>query len=199
LNYEAHIQGHWIGWNLFLAALPGFGAMALYKWRHHRGGIWWAGIVVEALLLPNAPYVLTDIIHLPSAVHSAPSKAAVIGGVLPLFLLLIGGGVASYVLALRLLRSELRRRGWGWHGRIAAEIVVDVACAIGVALGRVPRLNSWDVIHPAAVLHGFAVLAGDPRSVGLALVAILVASVTLDRAADSALHLLRARRHRTDT
>jgi uncharacterized membrane protein len=148
-------------------------------------------------MLPNAPYVITDIIHLPYTVHSAPSRAAIVMGVLPIFLVLIGGGVVSYVLTLRLLRLDLRRRGWSRHRRVAAEAVVDFACAVGVALGRIPRLNSWDVVHPGAVLHGLAVVAGDPRAVILALVAIVAASVVVDRTATGAGRLVRELRHRS--
>lgn len=196
LEAEARMQGHWMGWNLLLAMLPGLGALALYYWRGRRGALWWVGLVAVGLLLPNAPYVITDIIHLPAAIRYAPSDAAILVGVLPLFTGLIGGGVLSYVLTLRLLRRVLRERGWSLRARVATEAAVDVACAVGVALGRIPRLNSWDIVHPDSLLHGLSVVGSDPRSVALALLGIVIASVAVDRAASGAVHLLRDRRHR---
>jgi uncharacterized membrane protein len=196
LALETRLQGYWMGWNLLLAVLPGLGAIALYKWRGRRGILWWAGVVGVGLMLPNAPYVITDIIHLPPTLHYAPSRAAVVAGLLPLFVILIGGGVLSYVLTLRLLRLDLRRRGWSVRRRIAAEAMVDVACAVGVALGRIPRLNSWDVVHPGAILHGLVVVAGEPQAVVLVLIGIVVATVTVDRAATMSGHVLQTLRHR---
>ncbi|MGL4883991.1 MAG: DUF1361 domain-containing protein, partial [Waterburya sp.] len=64
--FEAFNQySGWIVWNLFLAFIP----LALSFWLFVRRNIkrsllWWIGLVVFIAFLPNAPYLLTDIIHL---------------------------------------------------------------------------------------------------------------------------------------
>ena len=47
-----------------LAAVPAILAVPLFWGTHRRTPFWWLGVVVFALFLPNAPYVVTDIIHL---------------------------------------------------------------------------------------------------------------------------------------
>lgn len=194
LDYEAHVQGQWMGVNLVLAVLPGIGAFLLHRWRGRRRWGWWTGVAAVTALLPNAPYVLTDIIHLGPDMHAAPTRADAIYGVVPLFALLIGTGVLSYSLVLHLLRRELRRRGWSLRRLIMAEAVVDVACAVGVMLGRIPRLNSWDIVRPFLMLHGLRVVAFRPAYVVMALFGIAVVSVVVDRLATGTVHALRSRR-----
>lgn len=195
LDYEAHVQGPWMGVNLILAVLPGIGAVILHRWRGRRRWGWWLGAAVVAALLPNAPYVLTDIIHLGPDFQAAPSRAAAVYGVVPLFALLVLAGVLSYSLVLHLLRRELRWRGWSRRRLVASEAVADTACAVGVLLGRIPRLNSWDLVRPFHMLHGLEVVAFRPEYLLLALVGIAAASVVADRLATGTVHALRARRH----
>ncbi len=195
LDYEAHVQGQWMGLNVVLAVLPGIGAVILHRWRRRRIG-WWVGAGVVAALLPNAPYVLSDVVHLGPDLQAAPDRAAAVYGVLPLFAFLFGAGILSYSLVLHLLRRELRDRGWSVRRRVAAEGLVDAACAVGIALGRFPRLNSWDIVRPFQMLHGLSVVAFRPDYLVMALIGITLASVTVDRVATEAVHLVRARRHR---
>ncbi len=58
----------WISWNLFLAFIP----MVLSFWLFRRSTRptppWWIIFLVYAAFLPNAPYLLTDIIHTIQAV-----------------------------------------------------------------------------------------------------------------------------------
>jgi uncharacterized membrane protein len=196
LDFEAHVQGQWMGTNLILAVLPGTGAVLLHHWRGRRRWPWWAGVAVVTALLPNAPYVLSDIIHLGPDLHAAPSRADAVFGVMPLFVLLIGTGVLSYSLVLHILRRELGHRGWSRRRLVVAEAAVDTVCAVGVGLGRIPRLNSWDVIRPFHMLHGLEVVAFRPEYLIVALVGIAAASITADRVATGTVHALRARRRR---
>lgn len=195
LDYEAHLQGHWMGVNVVLAVLPCIGAVFLHRWRGRRRWAWWAGVAVVAALLPNAPYVMSDLVHLGPDLRHAPTHADAVYGVLPLFVLLIGTGVLSYAVVLHLLRRELRSRGWSWRRLVVAEATVDAACAVGVALGRIPRLNSWDVVRPLHMLYGLEAVAIRPEYLALALFAIVLASVTADRAATGTVHAIRSRRH----
>jgi uncharacterized membrane protein len=135
----------WMGWNTFLALVPLALALVLL-WRPHRRTIgWWAGIVAFALFLPNAPYVVTDLIHLRWMAAAADSAEVLVFVVLPLFAVFIAVGYASYLICLELIVREVRSVRPALS-RGAVELPVHALCALGIVLGRVTRLNSWDTV-----------------------------------------------------
>ncbi len=136
-------NGYWMTWNLILAIIPAALAVVVFRHRGPRTGLWWTGAALSALFLPNAPYVITDLVHLRSDVLRADSDLAVIAGVLPVYAVFIGVGLLSYVLAVGEMGRYLTRAGLGrWRG--TAEVATHAVCAVGVVLGRVARLNSWE-------------------------------------------------------
>ncbi|MEJ7584721.1 MAG: DUF1361 domain-containing protein [Acidimicrobiales bacterium] len=137
-----HDNRLWMTWNLALAASPVLLAASLFRVRH-RTRLWWLGLVAFVLVLPNAPYVLTDLIHLRADVAAAPSDLVVVFGVLPLYALFLSAGMCAYVYALGELvgyagRSTMRIRS------TSIEVGAHMVCAVGIVLGRIARLNSWD-------------------------------------------------------
>lgn len=152
----SNVYSGWILWNLFLAFIP----MALSFWLFRRKKIsrtlvWWLMLVVFIAFLPNAPYLLTDIIHLIRGTRDGDSLSIwVVALVLiPLHLSAILGGFEAYVISLinqgYYLRKQGARRALIW----AAEILVHLLCAIGVFIGRFRRLNSWELVtDPGDVL-----------------------------------------------
>lgn len=196
-RYEAGLQLPWMTLNLLLALLPSAGAFVLHRRWYRLGAARWGVLAAVGLLLPNAPYVVTDLIHVPRVVEWAPDRAAVYAGVVPLFTVLLAGGVLSYAYTLHLMRKHMRAAGWSLRRRVGAEVAVSLSCALGVALGRISRLNSWDVFRPVRLVHGLGVVSLDPRSVVLALVIVLFAGVAVDWVASGAVHSVRDRlRHR---
>jgi uncharacterized membrane protein len=196
-RFEARLQVPWMSVNFALAVLPGIGALVLHRWNRHLGFLRWLILVAVALLLPNAPYVVTDLIHLRGGIQGAPNRTDVWAGVLPLFAILICTGVLSYAYTMHLMRKHLRLAGWSRRRRVAAEVAADVLCALGVALGRISRLNSWDVFRPVRLLNGLKAITLDPRSLALALAVVFLAGVVVDRVASDIVHALRDRlRHR---
>lgn len=174
--------------NLTLALIPLALAVVLFRTRHRHGPLWWLGVAAFVVFLPNAPYVVTDLIHLARAVHTAPSRKAVALGLLPLYGAFIAAGVESYVLCIRLVRRELRR----WVSRplaLASEAAVHAACVVGVLLGRVFRLNSWDVLHPRHVVVDTAALPHHPLALAVTATAVLTSAAVLDAATDRAFRL----------
>jgi uncharacterized membrane protein len=154
-----------MGWNLLLAALPLPLAWALFRYRGRCGPVWWCGLALFVLFLPNAPYALTDLLHLVRKARQLPPlpEWAVVVFTIPEYVLYVAAGLLSYTFSLRLLGDFLRRRGkgrWVWP----AEAVLHLLCAVGVYLGRVARLNSWDVLaDPAAVAGAASGAAGRVR------------------------------------
>lgn len=194
-HFEAHDQVSWMQVNLILAVLPVVGAVILYFGWRRLSVLRWPLMVATGLLLPNAPYVVTDLVHLPGAIRGAPGPLYVWAGVIPLFACLIATGVLSYAFTLHLMRKAMRARGWSRRRRIAVEVVVGTLCALGVALGRISRLNSWDVLHPVRLLDGVTTVSLDPRAVALSLVIVLFAGVVVDWVASGAAHSVRDRLH----
>ncbi len=135
----------WMAWNLLLAAVPAVLAVALFRVRAHRGPLWWCGVVAFVLFLPNAPYVITDLIHLRGDVAATSSSTVVVAGVLPVYGAFVAAGLAAYALSLSRLLPFVARSVPAVPARVV-EPVVHLVCAAGIVLGRVARLNSWDTL-----------------------------------------------------
>lgn len=138
----------WMGWNLFLALLPLYLAARLFRHPGFRIGTfwWWVGAAAWLAFLPNAPYVLTDLLHLSGDVSRAPSNWQAIFVVVPMYLAFCAIGFEAYVVSLIWLGRLLRQRGWSAPSTIGVEFSLHLLCAIGVYVGRFVRLNTWDVV-----------------------------------------------------
>ncbi|HKH06880.1 MAG TPA: DUF1361 domain-containing protein [Acidimicrobiales bacterium] len=148
-----HSNALWMGWNLCLAAVPVGLAFLVFRHRGRRNPPWWAGLGLFALFLPNAPYVITDLVHLRGDVVGADDDAAVITGVLPVYAAFIVLGVLAYTVSLILMGNYLDRVGLASR-RAAIEVGVHAVTAVGVVLGRFARLNSWEpVTEPHTTLE----------------------------------------------
>lgn len=144
----------WMTWNTILAWIPVGLAWALFRGdRLSRSPFWWAGLTLFVLFLPNAPYVVTDIVHLRGDILQANDGGPVVSAILPLYALFIGSGFLAYYLALRAALGHLARLGLGaWQ--IPVTIAAHGLCALGVFLGRWARLNSWEpVVDPHGTLE----------------------------------------------
>ncbi len=140
-------------WNLFLAWIPLVTALAAYNaYRHLRlGRLVALGLaVVWLLFFPNAPYMLTDLLHL-AAVDNVPLWYDT--------LLLATFAWTSFLLgfvSLYLMQTVVRRAAGAVTGWIFATGVLALS-AFGVYLGRFQRWNSWDVLYrPLALLADIA-------------------------------------------
>jgi uncharacterized membrane protein len=143
-------------WNLFLAAVPLVLAVALFSLPMRRGSLWWTGFLVWLLFLPNAPYVLTDVVHMVDDLSGTPSRVDAYE-ILALYAVFFAAGLVAYVIALQLFRSFLHRNMT--RRMLVAPILVAVHAlrVIAMYVGRVLRFNSWDaLVAPFTVLHAVA-------------------------------------------
>ncbi|HET9647445.1 MAG TPA: DUF1361 domain-containing protein, partial [Microlunatus sp.] len=128
-------------WNLFLAWIPFALALAVAGVHRIRGPrlLLWVLGTGWLLFLPNAPYILTDFIHL-GAAGGAPLwfDAALIGA-------FAAAGLALGLASLLVVHHVVEARAGSVVGWLVAAGSL-VLSAIGVYLGRFPRFNSWDVI-----------------------------------------------------
>jgi uncharacterized membrane protein len=146
-------SGFWMAWNLILALLPLALSVWLFRLASKRSPLWWAGMLAFVAFLPNAPYVLTDLIHLVQEIQENDSLFLNTLVVIPKYVLFELIGVEAYVLALINLGYYLKREGLGRY-ILQTELVLHGLSAIGVYLGRFDRFNSWDlVINLHRVLH----------------------------------------------
>ena len=149
--FERH--SGWIIWNLFLAFIPLALSFWLFRRRtNSRPLMWWIALIVFIAFLPNAPYLLTDIIHLIRATRSGYSVWIISLIFIPLHLFAILTGFEAYVISVINQGHYLQRQGKRQFV-LPAELMIHLLSAIGVYLGRFRRFNSWDLVtYPTNVL-----------------------------------------------
>jgi len=146
------LNSRWMTWNLFLAFIPLALSVWLFRSNQKRSLIWWAGLGVFVAFLPNAPYLLTDIIHLIQDIRAINSVWMITLILIPQYLLVILAGFEAYVLSIINLGYYLQRQGLGKY-ILAVELTLHGLSAVGIFLGRFLRFNSWDLItQPDALL-----------------------------------------------
>jgi len=157
--------------NLALAAVPPIVGFFLGRTPpgRLRPGTLLLGVVWLAFL-PNTTYLVTQWRHFlfdePFTSWRAGGQADRAG----MFLTAVAGtlyvgytllGVLTFTLALRPVERQLRARG---HRLLPWAPVLCFVVALGVYVGLIDRLNSWDVVHPARVVERAAHALARPRS-----------------------------------
>src|SRR5215218_4917345 len=157
-----------LAWNLLLAWIPLVLAIAAYaRARRRIDVVVWLLLVPWLLFFPNAPYLLTDFIHLGEGPAPLWYDALMLSAFAWTGLLL---GFASLYLVQIILRRTF--------GTVLSWLGVVVAlglASLGVYVGRFIRFNSWDaLLHPirvAEVVH--EQLSAVPLRMAEALVALV--------------------------
>jgi uncharacterized membrane protein len=143
-----HLRPLFLVWNLFLAVMPLVLALVL---RHLcrpdvRISIKLVLLAAWLLFFPNAPYIMTDFVHLKSRFHPHfwPD--------LTMLLLFSWCGALAGFLSLYIVQRLVARR----FGNLASWVFIGGVAAltgVGIYLGRVERWNTWDiVVHPLAIV-----------------------------------------------
>lgn len=139
----------WFGfmaWNLVLAMVPYYCARLLQTCWHRQRRVTIQFVVIAfawLVFFPNAPYVLTDVIHL--------GGDALWWYDLPLVMAFAGTSWLAGLVSLAMVDDVLVRAA----GSLPARAVVLATCwlsGLGVYLGRFLRFNSWDVIQSPRAL-----------------------------------------------
>ena len=141
LNYSKRFMA----WNLFLAFVPLVLSIWLFHKHRSRSILWWIVFIICIAFLPNAPYVLTDIIHLIELIRSGSSIWIVTLVLIPQYLIFILAGVEAYVISLMKFGNYLSQQGYRKY-ILSIELITHALCAVGIYLGRFKRFNSWDFI-----------------------------------------------------
>lgn len=147
-------------WNLFLAWLPFAFALPLAVLPARRGHGWRLLPLFAAwlLFLPNAPYMVTDLLHLRGLAGSPYWYDATL-----LFVFAWTGCLLGFHSM-----AIVHRRVEAWLGRFAGWTFVATAALLtgfGIYLGRFLRWNSWDAVtRPGALLEDVAERLLQPRA-----------------------------------
>lgn len=129
-------------WNLFLAYLPlcittlmrNYPALAAKRLYFYPAFACWL------LLLPNAPYLITDFIHLKKELN-----VPVWFDVLMLISFAITGVICG-LAAMKEMFLMLEKRS-GTRAAWSVMAVTSILSGFGVYVGRFLRYNSWDILH----------------------------------------------------
>jgi uncharacterized membrane protein len=145
-------------WNLFLAWIPLVLAVVVYdRWRRHgpRPALFALG-ALWLLFFPNAPYIVTDFVHLERTADAPYWYDAVTVAAFAWTGVLLG------FASLFLMQTVVRQ----WRGVVSGWAFAGVALALGslgIYLGRFLRLNSWDAVeHPRVLPSILHAVARDP-------------------------------------
>ena len=149
-------------WNLFLAVIP-FGISfyvrqqkKLKKWQL----IGWSCVWI--LFLPNAPYIVTDLIHLQL------SDGLIVLVDLVVISSFAIAGLLFYLVSVRDMEL-LFQQNFSKKLRIVFFSVLPFLCGFGIYLGRFLRFNSWDILQdPTSLVVTVAKIILFPASHGLA-------------------------------
>lgn len=163
-----HLTHAYLVWNLFLAWIPvGF---ALLAWRHHESRkklflyscLW-------LLFFPNAPYIVTDLIHL----RERPPVPFWFDVVLLQSFICLGlllGFISLYWMQSLVAHRVGPRMSW-----LFVLMVVGLT-GFGIYLGRVQRWNSWDaVVNPLKLISDIFTHLVPPKRRGVGLFSVLYA------------------------
>jgi uncharacterized membrane protein len=137
-----HLRHLYLPWNLFLAWIP-LGLALTVRFLNGRSlpNRWPLILTAAAWLIffPNAPYILTDLVHLPEKAYRHYWAD------LMLILHFALTGLMLGFLSLHVMHSVVARTfGWlkGWCFVVGATAL----SGLGVYFGRFLRWNSWDVL-----------------------------------------------------
>lgn len=152
-----------IVWNVYLAFLPvGLSAIIaiVYRWFPNIRKVWWIWpplVILWLGFLPNAAYLITEWRHFIDLISRDPDmirsgmrdKQTLLDflGLATFYVIYSGTGLLTFSMSIWPLAQITRPRWW-------AKLVFFLLCALGVYLGLIKRLNTWNLwTRPIAVLH----------------------------------------------
>jgi uncharacterized membrane protein len=179
--------------NLILATIPVLASSAFAESHRRRypPAVQVISFVIWLLFLPNAPYIVTDFIHLQPR-HGVPIwyDIALLTSAAGTGLLL---GYSSLADVQSVVSARFGRRA-GWSTAFAALAL----SAAGIYLGRFLRWNSWDALtNPRRLVHDVAQRGINPLEHPRSVVVTIVYGVSLSLGY-IALHVVGAQRREAE-
>lgn len=147
-------------WNLFLAWIPYWLSLAVAPFYERSQSLLLTGglLFIWLLFLPNAPYILTDLLHL--------RMRAPIPFWYDLMLLFSFAwtGLLLGIISLYEIHLFIAKQWSRWAGWLVVTISIFLS-GLGVYIGRFLRWNSWDIIaQPFELIYDLWSILIEPQS-----------------------------------
>jgi uncharacterized membrane protein len=138
----------YILWNIFLAIIPFIISLILLdraKKEKLSKILLIIGSIIWILFLPNAPYLVTDLIHI-GVVRAVPA-------LYDSFLLFSSAWVGMLLLMHSLFHMEkiISMRYVKWKVEVIISVII-LLTSFGVYIGRFLRFNSWDIFIDNSII-----------------------------------------------
>jgi len=160
IQITGNIKGAFLVWNLFLAWIPFLISFYLYQKKERQHPIKLYLILgVWVLFLPNAPYIITDLIHL------RPRDGVPLWyDAITIFIFAFHGlmlGIISTLLIHESLKRHLSDfKIW------TLLLFTFILTGYGIYIGRFLRWNSWDiVVQPISLLEESVLKLTNPLAI----------------------------------
>lgn len=163
-SWYSHTYHYWfLLWNLTLAWVPFVFAAIAFSLAASRRAALWVFVVLAALVwlafFPNAPYILTDFLHLGSMGDVVPGWYDVL-----MLYWFAWTGLMLGIVSLYLMH-EIVARGLGAAAGWVFVVAVAGLGSVGIYLGRFLRWNSWDIVRrPGPLADELLGRVTDPHS-----------------------------------
>lgn len=163
-SWYSHTYHYWfLLWNLVLAWVPFVFAAIAFSLAAARRTVLWVFVVLAALVwlafFPNAPYILTDFLHLGSMGDIVPGWYDVL-----MLYWFAWTGLMLGIVSLYLMH-EIVARGLGTVAGWVFVVAVAGLGSVGIYLGRFLRWNSWDLVRrPGPLADELLGRVTDPHS-----------------------------------
>jgi uncharacterized membrane protein len=147
IAYSGRSTYDFLAWNLLLAVIPLVLALQLDRLlQSGRRALSVAGVALWILFLPNAPYMVTDFVHL------APDAPVPLWFDVLLFSTYAWTGLLLGFVSIHVVMEHARPR-LGTSRTWLLTVIILAASSLAVYLGRFEYLNSWDLlVRPQTVL-----------------------------------------------
>lgn len=159
-------------WNLFLAWVPLFFALIARRYsKKENHALVYLSMGFWLLFFPNAPYIITDLVHLNHLTASLWWFDS-----LGIFMAAMTGLILG-IYSLSIVH-HLFEKYWGMRAAWVMVFVSILLSGFGIYLGRFSRFNSWDLFtNPVFLFRSSLNEALNPLAIKLTLVFTLVLSV----------------------
>ena len=133
-----------MGWNVFLALIPPIFGWLLLKTRQKVLKVAFA--LVWFFFLPNTLYLITDLPHIIWQWHRMHHAGQIVLALQYITLVLIG--LVTFLLALYPVEKALVRSSRLKKKSLVPFLIIltNFFIGVGIVLGRVQRINSWDIV-----------------------------------------------------